>query len=150
MVVAKAIPAIGRVAVLTALLSSCQQQYTTALDNGAGALPALGWSSWNLFGNSINKAAILEIADALVATNLSKVGFKYVNVDAGAIIRSRDPVTGKPVVNKAKFPRGMRALADSIHAKGFCWACTPTSQITSVARARAAKATTKSTPRRML
>jgi alpha-galactosidase len=88
MVVAKAIPAIGRVAVLTALLSSCQQQYTTALDNGAGALPALGWSSWNLFGNSINEAAILEIADALVATNLSKVGFKYVNVDAGAIIRS--------------------------------------------------------------
>ena len=121
MVVAKAIPAIGRVAVLTALLSSCQQQYmyTTALDNGAGALPALGWSSWNLFGNSINEAAILEIADALVATNLSKVGFKYVNVDAGAIIRSRDPVTGKPVVNKAKFPRGMRALADSIHAKGL-------------------------------
>jgi alpha-galactosidase len=94
-------------------------QRTAALDNGAGALPALGWSSWNLLGNNINEAAILEIADALVDTGLSKLGYRYINIDAGAILRSRDPKTGKPVVNPAKFPRGMRAVADSIHAKGL-------------------------------
>ena len=104
---------------LAALLLAASCQRAGALDNGAGRLPALGWSSWNLLGNRVNEALILEVADALVDTGLSKLGFRYVNVDAGAILRGRHPATGKPVVDSHKFPRGMRAVADAIHAKGL-------------------------------
>ena len=47
---------------------------------------------------AVNETVTLEMADALVSTGLSKLGFRYVNIDAGAILRSRDSATGKLVV----------------------------------------------------
>ena len=113
-------PAALRLAKLLAFSSCCSlTRQAAALDNGAGALPALGWSSWNAFEEYINEEVILENADALIATGLSKLGFKYINIDAGSMSRRRDSKTGKLFADPAKFPRGMRALADSIHAKGL-------------------------------
>ena len=56
-----------RLAALLAASAGCCQ-HAAALDNGAGALPALGWSSWNLFAGHFNETDILEMADALIAT----------------------------------------------------------------------------------
>ena len=44
-----------------------------ALNNGLGATPALGWSSWNYFTYSINQAITLQIAEALVSLGLRVV-----------------------------------------------------------------------------
>ena len=52
----------------------------SALDNGVGLLPPLGWSTWNRFGFAINETLIHEVADALLATGLARAGFVHVNV----------------------------------------------------------------------
>ena len=54
-----------RLAALLAASAGCCQ-HAAALDNGAGALPALGWSSWNLFAGHFNETDILDMADALI------------------------------------------------------------------------------------
>ena len=81
--------------------------------------PALGWSSWSYFATAINESLILDMGDAMVETGLARLGFEYINVDAGALVRGRDNATGKLQVNNERFPRGMRYLADELHAKGL-------------------------------
>eukprot|EP00041_Stephanoeca_diplocostata_P035881 m.1281395 g.1281395 ORF g.1281395 m.1281395 type:complete len:359 (-) comp24771_c0_seq2:6553-7629(-) len=90
-----------------------------ALDNGLGRQPPLGWSSWNYFSIHINESIFMEMADAMVETGLSKVGYTYINIDAGYLLHTRDAKTNKLQVNSALFPSGMRALADYIHSKGL-------------------------------
>ena len=66
------------------------------------------------FASEINETIIMEMADAMVATGMKDAGYEYVNVDAGYLTRQRDPTTGKLVVDKTRFPSGMRALADHV------------------------------------
>ena len=89
-----------------------------ALDNGLGATPALGWSSWNFFTYDINETIALQIGAALVSTGLRDAGFKYVNIDAGSLQRTRGP-GGKIAPDPSKFPRGFRYLSDRLHDMGL-------------------------------
>ena len=45
--------------------------------------PTMGWSSWNTFALKINEQVIKSQADAMVATGLSKAGYKFINIDDG-------------------------------------------------------------------
>ena len=72
----------------------------------------------NYFANHINESVILEMADAMVSTGLAKVGYEYINIDAGYLTRPRDP-SKRLRVNSQKFPSGIKHLADRIHAKGL-------------------------------
>eukprot|EP01052_Picozoa_sp_SAG31_P028710 SAG31_NODE_2794_length_5083_cov_2.714687_4_plen_101_part_00 len=73
-----------------------------ALDNGLGlAGPAMGWSSWNHFGNNgshcrcrLGADGLMQIADAMVSSGLRDAGWRYVNMDGGWASH-RDPRTGK-------------------------------------------------------
>jgi hypothetical protein len=58
------------------------------------------------------------MADAMVSTGMAKAGYTYTNIDAGYLTRPRDSATSKLVVDKSRFPSGMRAVADHIHSKG--------------------------------
>lgn len=84
-----------------------------------GQSPAMGWNSWNFFGKKeINESIVLEVIDAMVREGLQKAGYEYVVVDGGW----RDTVlgpNGELLVNKEKFPRGMKYLADYAHSKGL-------------------------------
>lgn len=84
-----------------------------------GYLPPMGWNSWNYFGKKeINEKVVLEVIDVLVSEGLQKAGYEYVVVDGGW----RDTVlasNGELLVNKEKFPRGMKFLADYAHSKGL-------------------------------
>lgn len=96
----------------------CLLGAASALDNGLGKTPPLGWSSWNYFANHINESVILGMADAMVSTGLAKAGYEYINIDAGYLTKPRD-ASSRLRVNAAKFPSGIRHLADQIHAKGL-------------------------------
>ena len=89
-----------------------------ALDNGLGGAPALGWASWNFFTYDINETITLQIGAALVSTGLRDAGFRYVNIDAGSLQRTRGH-DGKIAPDPAKFPRGMRYLSDRLHSMGL-------------------------------
>lgn len=46
-------------------------------------LPPMGWSSWNLFQTQVNETAILQQAHALISSNLTRAGYRYLLIDDG-------------------------------------------------------------------
>lgn len=80
--------------------------------------PPMGWNSWNTFGSQIDEKLVLDSARSLVENGLSAVGYDYVVIDDCWSLKQRDK-NGKLVPDPAKFPSGMRSLADKIHAMGL-------------------------------
>jgi alpha-galactosidase len=89
-----------------------------ASDNGLGLKPQMGWNSWNAYGCDVNETKIMEAADALVALGLDKLGYTYVNIDDCWNTDARDE-NSNMIVNATSFPKGMKSLADDIHAKNL-------------------------------
>ena len=82
------------------------------------ALPPMGWNSWNTFGSNISDSLILETARAMKEKGYLEKGYEYIVIDDCWSLRERD-AAGRLVPDPEKFPRGMKALADDIHALGF-------------------------------
>jgi alpha-galactosidase len=79
--------------------------------------PPMGWNSWNKFACDVSEQLIRETADALVASGMKDAGYQYVVIDDCWQV-ARDSV-GNIVVDPDRFPSGMEALADYVHAKGL-------------------------------
>ncbi|MCB0572291.1 MAG: glycoside hydrolase family 27 protein [Phaeodactylibacter sp.] len=80
--------------------------------------PPMGWNSWNTFETDINEQLVKDIADAFVSYGLKDAGYEYIVLDDGWMARERDEA-GNLVADPVKFPGGMKALADYIHARGL-------------------------------
>ena len=79
--------------------------------------PTMGWSSWNTFALNISDKIIEGQADAMVKTGLKAAGYEYINIDDGFWEgRGKD---GQLIINRKRFPNGMRAVADYIHKLGL-------------------------------
>ncbi len=78
----------------------------------------MGWNSWNTYGEQINDELIRETADSMVANGLLEKGYNYLVIDDCWSLRERD-ANGRLVADPAKFPHGMKALADYVHSKGL-------------------------------
>ena len=78
--------------------------------------PLMAWSSWNANRVNINEALIKETADSMVSLGLKNYGYSWVNIDDG-YFNGRN-AEGHLQVN-SKFPNGMKAVSDYIHAKGL-------------------------------
>ncbi|PLT45254.1 Alpha-galactosidase precursor [Paenibacillus pasadenensis] len=83
-----------------------------------GLTPALGWNSWNTFTWDINEELIRNVADLFVTDGYKDAGYEYIVIDDCWSLKERD-ADGNLVADPAKFPSGMKALADYIHAKGL-------------------------------
>ena len=88
-----------------------------ALDNGLAKTPPMGWNSWNKFACNVSEDLIKKMADALVSTGMRDTGYQYVVIDDCWQV-DRDS-QGNIVPDSKRFPSGMKALADYIHAKGL-------------------------------
>jgi alpha-galactosidase len=82
-----------------------------------GKTPQMGWNSWNKFSCNINEKLIRETADAMVKHGMKDAGYEYVNID-DCWHGERDAM-GFIHPNKKRFPSGMKALADYVHAQGL-------------------------------
>jgi alpha-galactosidase len=89
-----------------------------ALDNGLAAIPPMGWNDWNAFGCNVDEQLVEQTADAFVTSGMRDAGYKYLNIDDCWALPSRD-ADGNLVANPAKFPSGIPALADYVHARGL-------------------------------
>jgi len=89
-----------------------------ALDNGLARTPQMGWNDWNSFFCDVNESLIRQTADAMVSSGMAAAGYKYVNIDDCWSTRSRN-AGGDLVADPQKFPSGMKALADYVHARGL-------------------------------
>ena len=80
--------------------------------------PPMGWNSWNSFEcDGVNEKVIKEATDAIVSSGMRDAGYEYVVIDdCWQIGRDKD---GKIIIDKNKFPSGIKALADYVHSKGL-------------------------------
>ena len=84
---------------------------------GLAMTPPMGWNSWNKFASAANEKIIREMADAMVASGMSKVGYEYIVIDDGwQIARKKDRTI---IADSVKFPSGIKNLADYVHARGL-------------------------------
>lgn len=88
------------------------------LNPDLSATPSMGWNSWNHYGLDISEQVVKDTADAFIRLGLDKLGFKYINIDDGwaHVNRSAD---GHVIVNKTKFPNGIKHVTDYVHSLGL-------------------------------
>jgi alpha-galactosidase len=80
--------------------------------------PPMGWNSWNKFGCDIDEVLIRETADAMVSSGMKAAGYEYVNIDDCWMAPQRD-ADGRLQADPVRFPGGIRAVADYVHARGL-------------------------------
>ncbi len=87
------------------------------LDDGQARTPPMGWNSWNHFGCDVSDRLIRETADAMAASGMRDAGYRYVVIDdCWQVARAAD---GTIVADSARFPAGIKALADYVHSRGL-------------------------------
>jgi alpha-galactosidase len=80
-------------------------------------VPPMGFNTWNRFGCDVDEALIRETADAMVETGMLDAGYRYLVIDdCWQVDRDSD---GRIIADPQRFPGGMEALADYVHAKGL-------------------------------
>jgi alpha-galactosidase len=106
-------------AVLAAAATITAGQAAAPAAPGSPALtPPLGWNSWNSFGCGITEAQVRQAADAMVSSGMRDAGYQYVVVDDCWFDPQRDSA-GNLRSHPTKFPSGMKALGDYVHARGL-------------------------------
>jgi len=79
--------------------------------------PPMGWNSWNKFGCNVSEKLVMQMADEMVKSGMKEAGYEYIVIDdCWQIDRDKD---GEIVVDKDRFPSGIKYLADYIHSKGL-------------------------------
>ncbi|MEP7143398.1 MAG: glycoside hydrolase family 27 protein [Ferruginibacter sp.] len=80
--------------------------------------PPMGWNSWNTFQTKISEKLVMETADSMASSGMKDAGYGYIVLDDGWMAMERDKM-GNLVPDPAKFPNGMKAVADYVHSKGL-------------------------------
>jgi alpha-galactosidase len=96
-----------------------------ALDHGLTLTPPLGWNAWNWFlchnyagHGETTDTLVIQVANAFITSGMRDSGYQYVNIDDCWAEANRD-AHGGLVAYHRDYPRGMKVLADSIHARGL-------------------------------
>jgi alpha-galactosidase len=84
---------------------------------GLAATPQMGWNSWNKFGCNIDEKLIRETADAMVKLGLKDAGYQYINIDD--CWHGQRDLEGNMHPDPQRFPSGIKAVADYVHARGL-------------------------------
>jgi alpha-galactosidase len=79
--------------------------------------PPMGWNSWNKFACNVSEDLIRSVADAMATNGMKEAGYQYVVIDDCWQV-NRDE-NGFIVADPQRFPSGIKALADYVHAKGL-------------------------------
>ncbi len=79
--------------------------------------PPMGWNSWNHYGCTIDEALIRRTAHAMVANGMRDAGYVYVNIDD--CWQGERDADGFLQPDPQRFPSGIKALADYVHARGL-------------------------------
>eukprot|EP00035_Acanthoeca_spectabilis_P008340 m.152325 g.152325 ORF g.152325 m.152325 type:complete len:452 (+) comp14318_c0_seq2:3577-4932(+) len=121
------------------LVAAISWSETSALDNGVGRVPFMGWTSWQpTIDFAVNASDLLAAADSLEASGLREIGYEYILIDDGwpacqvygengrCDVPPARLDDGTVIVDIKKFPEstlgandGIKLVADKLHAKGF-------------------------------
>ena len=105
----------------------------SAVDNGIGLLPPMGWRSWNCYRGNVNQTLMEGVMDAVSVrkhtvdgkpTSIADLGFVNIGLDDNwqacgtGLNGSFHDADGIPLINKATFP-DMKAMTDHGHSKNL-------------------------------
>ena len=79
--------------------------------------PPMGWAGWNRYLCDYDEGTVRDQADALVASGMRELGYRYVLIQE-CIAPRRNP-DGTLFIDPARFPQGLKALVDFIHSRGL-------------------------------
>jgi len=117
----RALQALAATAALAAVVATPAHAHETLkLDTPKPNLaptPPMGWNSWNKFACNVNEQLIRQQADAMAASGMKEAGYQYIVID-DCWQKSRD-ADGNIQADPERFPSGIKALADYVHAKGL-------------------------------
>ncbi|WP_343743544.1 glycoside hydrolase family 27 protein [Chitinophaga sp.] len=85
---------------------------------GLALTPPMGWNTWNTFQADMSEQLIMETADIMVSSGMKDAGYIYLVLDDGWMTMERDSL-GNLVPDPKKFPHGLKAVVDYVHAKGL-------------------------------
>lgn len=85
--------------------------------NGLALTPPMGWNSWNKYGCNVTEQIVRDTADAMVAGGMRDAGYTYVVIDD--CWHGQRDANGVIHEDRTKFPSGLKALGDYIHARGL-------------------------------
>ncbi|XP_061384815.1 alpha-N-acetylgalactosaminidase-like isoform X2 [Danaus plexippus] len=98
------------------------------LNNGLAQKPPMGWMSWGYYmcgvdckrnpHKCLNEELILSVVDSFYDEGYQEAGYEYIIIDDCWSERIRDK-NGRLVPDRTRFPRGMKFIADYIHARGL-------------------------------
>jgi len=109
--------ALALFSVALVLVPAADAAQSCGSSSGLAKTPPMGWNSWNKFGCNVSEQLIRETADAMVSSGMRDAGYQFVNIDDCWQV-SRD-ANGTIVADIARFPGGIKALADYVHSKGL-------------------------------
>ena len=89
-----------------------------AAGTAVAATPPMGWNDWYAFQCNLNEQLVEQTADTMVSSGMKAAGYGYVNLDDCWLSHQRD-ANGDLQADPAKFPDGIRAVADYVHARGL-------------------------------
>ena len=89
------------------------------IPDGLHPTPPMGWTSWNTFFENNSETKMMGQSDAMVELGLDKLGYTFLTIDDFWQLPERDAVTGRMVADPAKFPNGIKHVADYFHNKGL-------------------------------
>ena len=85
---------------------------------GRALTPPMGWNDWAHYQCGFTGQTILDNASLLVSTGLAARGYNTVTIDDCWMEKTRD-AKGNLQADPERFPQGMKALGDAIHALGL-------------------------------
>ena len=107
----KSIPLLLSLAVLAGTRLHAQKFPDLALT------PPMGWNSWNKFACNVDEQIVRAMADAMATNGMKDAGYQFINIDD--CWQGERDAQGFIQADPVKFPSGIKALADYVHAKGL-------------------------------
>jgi len=93
---------------------ACLTGATTALNNGVGRLPAMGYDTFNAFGCDYNASSVLAQAQAMHSRGLVDAGYSILILDDCYALKNRS-ADGSMVADPSKFPDGIPAFSKQVN-----------------------------------
>ena len=112
---------------------SAERSLTLKVGDKICLTPAMGWNSWNAFGEGVSAEKVKAAADALVTSGLADHGWSYINIDDCWQNNQDNPkkrasidadfvgparLTDGTIAANKRFP-DMKALSEYVHGKGL-------------------------------
>ncbi len=97
-------------------VGSCERKFKIVAGDNIALTPAMGWNSWNVWGDKVTAGNVEQSAHAMVSSGLIDHGWTYININDAW--QGKRGGTFNGIQGNEKFPK-MKDLCDAIHAMGL-------------------------------